>query len=232
MQLRKEEKKQRFEEIVILYQKSEFTQENWHKNEWKDWKHNEETWHTKARWPEQGLHLVVYHLGSDDKMGYRNGFIIIKDYRFINGENYLPLRIELEPTYDTKRKTRTYYVIRNEFGKREFYQKFYRRMKDSEMTLETYEEVLNENKKGLWKKHLIRIQKYKNEITWIPLRFNLNKNQWKKVIDKKSFIGVSITRQLGRNWKDNKELASEVIAYANEEGVFNISEELIETGES
>ena len=105
-------------------------------------------------------------------------------------------------------------------------------MKDSEMTLETYEEVLNENKKGLWKKHLIRIQKYKNEITWIPLRFNLNKNQWKKVIDKKSFIGVSITRQLGRNWKDNKELANEVIAYANEEGVFNISEELIETGES
>ena len=105
MQLRKEEKKQRFEEIVILYKKkSEFTQENWHKNEWKDWKHNEETWHTKARWPEQGLHLVVYHLGSDDKMGYRNGFIIIKDHRFINGENYLPLRIELEPTYDTKRK--------------------------------------------------------------------------------------------------------------------------------
>ena len=36
MQLRKEEKKQRFEEIVISYQKSEFTQENWHKNECKD----------------------------------------------------------------------------------------------------------------------------------------------------------------------------------------------------
>ena len=48
------------------------------------------------------------------------------------------------------------------------------------------------------------------------------------MIDKKSFIGVSITRQLGKNWKDNKELANEVIAYANEEGVFNISEELIE----
>ena len=40
MQLRKEEKKQRFEEIVISYQKSDFTQENWHKNECKDWKHN------------------------------------------------------------------------------------------------------------------------------------------------------------------------------------------------
>ena len=83
----------------------------------------------------------------------------------MNGEKYWPLRIELEPTYDTKRKTRTYYVIRNEFGKREFNPKFYRRMKDSGMTLEKYEEILNENKKGLWKKHPMRIQKYKNEIT-------------------------------------------------------------------
>ena len=47
------------------------------------------------------------------------------------------------------------------------------------------------------------------------------------MIDKKSFIRVSITRQLGKNWKDNKELANEVIAYANKE-VFNISEKLVE----
>ena len=37
--------------------------------------------------------------------------------------------------------------------KREFYPKFYRRKKDCGMTLETNEEVLNKNKKGLWKKH-------------------------------------------------------------------------------
>ena len=47
------------------------------------------------------------------------------------GENHWPLRVELEPTYNTKRKTRTYYVTRNGFGKREFYPKFYMTMKDA-----------------------------------------------------------------------------------------------------
>ena len=66
-------------------------------------------------------------------------------------------------------------------------------------------------------------KKENNIIISTPLRFNLNKTQWKKVIETNSFKEVTITRQLGRNYK-NKELANEIIAYANEEGLFIISE--------
>ena len=73
----------------------------------------------------------------------------------------------------------------------------------------------------------MRIQKEDNKIISTPLRFNLDKNQWKKVIETNSFKDVTITRQLGKNFKNN-ELANEIIAYANNEGQLIMSESDIE----
>ena len=226
----KEKRQEKFKDLVNNYQNSDFTEEKWIKNAWGDCELDEHTWHTKSKCPKQGLHLVVHHFGDKErKQAYRNGFTIIKDPRFINGkEGYWPFRVELEPKYDKIRKTKTYMVIKNEFGKREFYPKFYKRMQESGMTLNEYEEVLEANRDGLWKKHPMRKQTDGKNMTWIPLRFNLNKEQWKKVIENKSFANVTITRQLGKNWRDDQYLAKDIIAHANKNWVFNISEQILE----
>lgn len=122
---------------------------------------NEDDWHTKSKCPKLGLHLVIHHLGNKDgKQAYRNGFTIVKDPRFLNGgQDHWPLRIELEPAYDKKRDTKTYFVVRNEFGRREYYSKFYQRMVDGNFALDSYQQVLDANKDGLWKKHPMRLQR-------------------------------------------------------------------------
>ena len=217
-------KEDKFANIVNKYHNSQYTEEDWNKNECKDCEHNENSWHTKSRWPKQGLHLVIHHLGNKNKNAYRNGFTIVKDPRFLlSNKEHWPMRIELEPIYDRKRKTKNYIVKRNEFRKREFYPKFFNRMKEAGLTLDNYQQILDANKDGLWKQHPMRLQKENNIIISTPLRFNLNKTQWKKVIETNSFKEITITRQLGRNYK-NKELANEIIVYANEEGLFIISE--------
>ena len=69
---------------------------------------------------------MVHHLRDRvSKQTFRNGFTIVKDIRFINEkQGYWSLRLELEPISDKLRKTRSYIVIKNEFGKKEFYPKF------------------------------------------------------------------------------------------------------------
>ena len=74
----------------------------------------------------------------------------------------------------------------------------------------------------------MRIQKYSEKITCIPLRFNLNKEQWKDVKEKMSFVNVTITRQLGKDWKAHIELAKEVVAFADQNWVFNLCEQILE----
>ena len=218
-----------FAELVNNYHNSEYTQDNWNSNECKDCDHDEKTWHTKSKWPKQGLHLVVHHLGDKEKKAFRNGFTIVKDPRFLNDKDtHWPLRVELEPIYDKKRKTKSYIVTRNEFGRREFYPKFFNRMKKNGMILDSYEQILDANKEGIWKRHPMRVQRDKNGIISIPLRFNLNKAQWIKVIETKSFKDVIITRKLGKNWEKDEELAKEIIAYPNEDGLFWIKENDIE----
>ena len=225
-----EKQKEHFKNLVNKYHSTEYTEDKWNQNAWKDCDLDEHNWHTKSKWPKQGLHLVVHHLGNkNSKQAFRYGFTIVKDPRFLNGKDgHWPLRIELEPVFDKTRKTRTYIVIKNEFGKRELYSKFYKRMLESGLTLNDYKEVLDANRDGLWKKHPMRKQTDGNNITWTPLRFNLNREQWKKVIENKSFADVTITRQLGKNWRDDQQLAKEIVAYADENGMFNISEQILE----
>ena len=116
------EKENKFANIVNNYHNSKYTNEDWNKNECNDCEHDESFWHTKSKWPKQGLHLVIHHLRSKDKRAYRNGFTIVNDPRFlINKDVHWPMRVELEPIYDKKRKTKNYIVKKNEYGKREFY---------------------------------------------------------------------------------------------------------------
>ena len=115
-----------------------------------------------------------------------------------------PIRVELEPIYDKKIKTKNYIVKKNEYGNREFYPIFFNRMKKAGLTLDDYRRILDANKDGLWKKHHMKIQKEDNRIISTPLRFNLDKNQWKKVIENNSFKDVIITRQLEKNFKNNE----------------------------
>ena len=157
------------------------------------------------------------HIGNDKgKQAYRNGFTIVKDPRFINGKNgHWPLGVELEPIYGKIRNTRTYIVTKNEFGKRKFYPKFYKRMKDAGYVLRDNKEILEANKLGLWKKRPMRIQKDGKKITCIALRFNQNKEQWKDVIEKMSVVNVTMRRQIGKGWKAYIEPAKEVVAFAD-----------------
>ena len=71
-------------------------------------------------------------------------------------------------------------------------------MKDASYVLRDYKDILEVNKKGLWKKHPMRIQKDGEKITCILIRFNLNKEQWKDVKEKMFFVNITITRQLGK----------------------------------
>ena len=143
-------------------------------------------------------------LWRKDKKAFRNTFTIVKDPKFINDKDtHWPLRVELEPIYD-KKKTKSFKITKNEFGRREFYPKIFNRMKKDGMILDTYEQILDANKEGLWKRHQMRVQRDENRLTSIPLRFNLNKAQWIKVVETKSFKDVTITRQLGKNWEKDK----------------------------
>ena len=190
---------------------------------------NKDDWHTKARCPKQGLHRVIHRLGDNkEKQVFRNGITIVKDPRFINGrDGHWPLRVELESIYDKIIKTKIYIVVRNEYGKREFYPKFYQKMKEKDMTLDNYKHLLNANKDGLWKKHPMRAQRNQEDITCIPLKFNMSKKQWSHVLEKKSSVDVTITRQLGKDWNKYLELGKEVVAYTDSNGLFNISEGIL-----
>ena len=95
-------------------------------------------------------------------------------------------------------------------------------MKETGLILDNYQQILDANRDGLWKKHPMRVQKENGKIVSTPLRFNLDKNQWKKVIKTKSFKDVTITRRLGKILK-NCELSKEIIAYANNEGFYIMS---------
>ena len=182
----KELKEDKFAKVVNTYHNSEYTRENWQRNECKDCEHDDNSWHTKSKWPKQGLHLVIHHMGNKEKTSYRNGFTIVRDPRFlISKEEHWPLRVELEPTYDRIRKTKNYYVKKNEFGRREFYPLLYKRMEEAGLILDNYQQILDANRDGLWKKHPMRVQKENGKIVSTPLRFNLDKNQWKKVIETK-----------------------------------------------
>ena len=72
----------------------------------------------------------------------------------------------------------------------------------------------------------MRIQKDGEKITCIPLRFNINKEQWKVV--KQKFFDVTITRQVGKGRKAHIELAKEVVAFADQNEVFNLCEKILE----
>ena len=105
----------------------------------------------------------------------------MKDPRFlINKDEHWPMRVELEPIYNKKRKTKNYIVKKNEYGKREFYPIFFNRMKKAGLTLDDYQQILDANKDGLWKKHPMKIQKEDNRIISTPLRFNLDKTNGRK----------------------------------------------------
>ena len=220
-----------FEKLIEKHSSDEKYQKGeWRENGWKDWEMTEDTWHTNAKSYEQGLHLVVHHTRPNkDRRSFNNGFTIIKDPRFMNDKKgHWSWRIELISSFDKSRKTRGYYVKQNEFGRKEWYAQYYKRMSNKGMVLENYQAILEENKAGLWKKHLLRIQRDQNWIKSILLRFKLSKEQWKEVTETGSFEGVEIGRKCGRDWKKYGQLAEEVIGTADEEGVFNIPEKILE----
>ena len=64
------------------------------------------------------------------------------------------------------------------------------------------------------KKYPMKIQKVDNRIINIPLRFNRDKNEWKKVIETNSFKNITITSQLGKKFEFN-ELSNEIVANEN-----------------
>ena len=79
------------------------------------------------------------------------------------------------PTKDRKRNTVGYYVKKNEFGRREWYPHFYQRIKNKNCACETYEKILDINKRCIWKEHPMKIQYNNGKQISIPLRFNLTK---------------------------------------------------------
>ena len=60
----------------------------------------------------------------------------------------------------------------------------------------------------------MKIQKVYNKIINTLLGFNLDKNQWKKVIEINSFKNTIFSRQLSKIFENN-ELANEMVAYTN-----------------
>ena len=50
-------------------------------------------------------------------------------------------------------------------------------MKEKDMTFDHYRKGLTINKDRWWKKHVMHVQKNHEDITSIPLRFNLSKKQ-------------------------------------------------------
>ena len=199
----------------------EFSKEQWKANACKDCKMSENNWHTKSRWPKYGLHLWVHHTnGYNGKRVYERGFTIVKDPRFVDENNERwSLRVELIPKRDKKRNTRGFVVSKNEYGREEWYASFYERMKKNGCTLKSYDEVLDENKKGKWREHPMRIQRNRGKIISVPLRFDLNKDEWRN-LPKRGFAGVKITRRLRRNNKKNN--AKVVLWTANHNGVFKV----------
>ena len=141
----------------------------WEANTCKDCKMSENIWHTKSRWPKYALHLWVHRTnGYNGKRVYEKGFTIVKDPRFVDENNERwSLRVELIPRRDKKRNTRGFVVSKNEYGGEEWYASFYERMKNG-CTLKSYYEVLEENKKGKWREHPMRIQRNRGKIISVP----------------------------------------------------------------
>jgi len=215
-----------FQKVSENYKNKEYSQEARKKNKCQDWK-EQDGWHTKARCPKYGLHLCVHHTnpGRDGKKGFERGFTIVKDPRFKDDKgNNWPLRVELIPTKDKKRNTKCFMVAKNEFGQEEWYPKFYKRMRDKNLVYKDYQEILKINKDGVWKEHPMKINYMNGQLASIPLRFDLNKDQWKKVITSGSFKDMNISRRLGKSYKD-EDIANSVIFKANNEGVFIIKPE-------
>ena len=175
---------------------------------------------------------MVHHLGDKTKRALKNGFTIMKDQRFMNDNDLpRPMREEQELIYDMKRKPRTIFVTKNEYRRREFYQKFYNIIKETGL-IKTFWTNPGCKKEGLLKIHPMKSQKDKDKLLIsTQLRFNLNKAQWIKVEENKSFKDVIITMQLGKTWIKHKELAKEIIVYANEEGTFIMREADLKTWE-
>ena len=121
-----------------------------------------------------------------------------------------------------------YYVKKNEFGRKEWYARFFQRMKEQKMILEDYQQVIEANKDALWKKHPMRVQRQNGEITSIPFKFKLSKNDWKSVIEGNSFAGVGIVRKYHKEWEVDKDLKKEIIGTADENGIFDIPELILD----
>ena len=43
-----------------------------------------------------------------------------------------------------------------------------------------------------------------------------------------SFVDITIPRQLGKDWKAHIELAKEVVVFVDQNGVFNLCEQILE----
>ena len=69
---------------------------------------------------------------------------------------------KLEPIYDKKIKIKNYIVTKNEYERREFFPKFYNRIKEADLIFNTNEQILDANKEGLWKRHPMRLQNVKD----------------------------------------------------------------------
>ena len=92
--------------------------------------------------------LVIHLLGSKDKRAIRSGFTILKDTRFLTNDNeHWLMRIELEPIYDKKIRTKNYIVTRNEYEKNISY--FLNRTKKAGLIHDNYQQILDANKDGL-----------------------------------------------------------------------------------
>ena len=100
-------------------------------------------------------------------------------------------------------------------------------MQESGLKLKNQKEVLDARKDDLWKEHPMRNQTNKKKLTWTQPRFNLNREQLKMVTENRSFVDVTITRNLGKHWRKDIQLAKEVSAYIDEDGTFNMSEQLL-----
>lgn len=147
---------------------------------------------------------------------FERGFTFVKDPRFTNKGAHWPLRIELIPVKDKKRNTRSFIVMKNEFGKKEWYPNFYRRMKELNCVYQNYSEIIEINKEGIWKEHPLRAQYKNNKLVSVPLKINLSKDEWEKSQQNKQYTKLRISRKLGKNYKLAKELVTEIIAEADE----------------
>ena len=100
-------------------------------------------------------------------------------------------------------------------------------MKDRELTLSNYEQVIETNKAGLWKHHPLKTQIQNGEISSISLRMQTNKEDMNETMKTGLFKNSYLTRNYGRNWRKMGDLATEKIVTANDEGLFIIEPEIL-----